>query len=318
MFIPTRDNTNAAEFAELFHEQLECRFGSPRGIVSDRDSRLTSEFWSEVCHYSLIKRRMSTAFHPQTDGQSETLNRIIEDYLRAYVNEDQSSWAKLLPTAAFAYNSSKNHSTHVSPNKFLYGHECEMHFQDTPNQKMLKTPAARDRIKQLHMLRNRLRDDLAQSIKRTIEYYDSKHVPKQFKRGELVKLSTKNLQFKNKKLQPRWIGPFRILKRIGGQAYHLVLPNQYSRLHPVFPIQLLESYNPRPDEEPLPMPPLDDQEDNQWEVEQILDEGRINGCIHYLIKWAGWPAEYNSWVPQNDVAAPDLIESFRQRKRKRS
>src|SRR2546421_8980630 len=86
-FIPTRDDLNATQFAELFHEEIELRFGSPRGIVSDRDSHLTSDFWAEVCRYSLIKRRMSMAFHPQTDGQSEVLNRILEDYLCSYTNE---------------------------------------------------------------------------------------------------------------------------------------------------------------------------------------------------------------------------------------
>jgi transposase InsO family protein len=88
-FIPTTTDISAPEFAALFHESIELQFGSPRGIVSDRDTRITSKFWAEVCTYSLIKRRMSTAFHPQTDGQTEILNRILENYLRAYTSLEQ-------------------------------------------------------------------------------------------------------------------------------------------------------------------------------------------------------------------------------------
>ena len=76
-------------------------------------------------------------------------------------------------------------------------------------------------------------------------YYNARHLPKQFKVGDLVKLSTKNLKLKYRKLSPRWIGPFRVLERIGGQAYQLTLPDKYTRLHPIFPIQLLEEYRRR-------------------------------------------------------------------------
>jgi len=77
LFIPTRNDTTAADFSELFFKHVECRFGTPRGVVSDRDSRITSGYWAEICTYQQIKRRMSTAYHPQTDGQSEALNRIV-------------------------------------------------------------------------------------------------------------------------------------------------------------------------------------------------------------------------------------------------
>lgn len=74
IFLPVQDTIDAAEMAELLHREVELRYGCPSGIVSDRDSRITSKFWAEICHYSFIKRRMSTAFHPQTDGQTEILN----------------------------------------------------------------------------------------------------------------------------------------------------------------------------------------------------------------------------------------------------
>lgn len=91
LFLPTREDSTAVDLAQLFFEHVECRFETPRGIVTDRDSRITSEFWQEICDIQIIKRRMSTAYHPQTDGQSEALNRVVEDYLRAYTSEDPTA-----------------------------------------------------------------------------------------------------------------------------------------------------------------------------------------------------------------------------------
>ena len=114
------------DFAQLFFEYVECCFRTPRSIMTNRDSRITSDFWREVCDIQIIKRRMSTAYHPQTDGQSEALNRIIEDYLRAYTAEDQTVWARLLPLAQFAYNNSRNSTTGVSPNRLLFGYDYDI------------------------------------------------------------------------------------------------------------------------------------------------------------------------------------------------
>jgi hypothetical protein len=80
-FILTTTELAAPEFAALFHDNIELKYGSPKGIVSDRDNKITSKFWAEVCTYLVIKRRLSTAFHLQTDGQTEILNRILKGYL---------------------------------------------------------------------------------------------------------------------------------------------------------------------------------------------------------------------------------------------
>jgi transposase InsO family protein len=319
LFIPTRDDTTAADFAELFFEHVECRFGSPRSIVTDRDSRITSDFWREVCEIKIIKRRLSTAYHPQTDGQSEALNRIIEDYLRAYTSEDQTVWAKLLPLAQFAYNNSRNHTTRMSPNRLLHGFDCEIRIDVADNVIERRIPAAKDRVEKLHQLRQELRVRLVEAQERMASYYNARHVSKQFKIGDLVKLSTKNLKLKCRKLSPRWIGPFRVLERIGGQAYRLALPNKYDRLHPVFPVQLLEDYRRRHDDaELMTMPDLEDPQD-EWDVEEVRDKQRIKGVIHYLVKWAGWPSEYNSYEPASHlIGAPKAVADFeRKLKRKR-
>jgi hypothetical protein len=192
-------------------------------VVSDRDSRITSQFWKEICYLAIIKRRLSTAFHPQTDGQSEALNRIVEDYLRAYCADEPTAWVNLLPLARYAYDNSMNAATKTTPNNLLYGMDCNirLHLPDAT----AKIPEASARIEKLHQLRQSLRERLAQASERMTKYYNRNHIPKQFNKGQLVKLSTKNLRLKHQKLAPRWIGPFRILERIGAQAYRLALPH---------------------------------------------------------------------------------------------
>lgn len=259
---------------------------------------------------------MSTAFHPQTDGQTEILNRVVEGYLRAFTSLEQMNWAKLLPTAAFAYNNSMNHTLRMSPFKALYGFDPEFHVDIADDVPKGEIPAAKDRIQKLHELRRDLREQFIKAQERQIKYYNERHTPKTFKRGSLVKLSTRNLRLRDKKLQPRFIGPFRITEVIGSQAYRLALPQQYSRLHDVFPIQLLEEYYPRDQQEPMPMPELEDDPD-EYEVEEIRDKRMIKGKNHYLIKWTGWPSEYNQWVPEDDMNAPKLIQDFEKTRKRR-
>ena len=262
-----------------------------------------------------MKRRLSTAFHPQTDGQTEILNKIVENYLRAFTNLEQMNWAKLLGPAAFAYNNSYNHTLKTTPFRVLYGYDPDFHVDIANNVPEGRVPAAKDRIQKLHELRGTLRDLWIQAQEKQKKYYDQRHQEMEFKRGSLVKLSTRNLKLKDKKLQPRFLGPFRITERIGSQAYRLALPEKYSRLHDVFPIQLLEPYYPRETDNPLPLPELEDNPD-EYEVEEVKDKILMKGKIHYLVKWIGWPSEYNQWVDEEDMThAQGAIQTFEKSKR---
>jgi hypothetical protein len=237
------------------------------------------------------------------------LNRIVEDYLRAYCSDEPLNWVTLLPLAQYAYNNSRNSSTGRSPNWYMHGFNCEIRINVVDNVPRGRIPAAKDRVEKLHQLRQDLREKLVQAQERMAKYYKN-HVPKQFKVGDLVKLSTKNLRLKHPKLALRWIGLFCVTERIGGQAYRPALPEQYRRLHDVFPIQLIESYKARDDGELMPMPALEDPQD-EWEVEEIKGSARIDSKRHYLVKWAGWPSEYNSWEPVDHLEnAQRLVTQF--------
>ena len=112
---PVKVTIDAPGLAEVILDVVVRHHGLPDSIVSDRGSLFTSKFWSSLCYFLGIKRRLSTAFHPQTDGQTERQNSTMEAYLRAFVNFEQNDWARLLPMAEFAYNNAKNASTGHTP-----------------------------------------------------------------------------------------------------------------------------------------------------------------------------------------------------------
>jgi len=127
-YIPTSKTLTAVQLADIFFEEVVCRYGTPKGIVSDRGSIFTSSYWSEICYQTKIKRRLSTAFHPQTDGQTERQNQTLEHYLRCYCNEEQDNWANLLPLAEFAYINTKQVTLGCSPFYVMLGYNVFIHY----------------------------------------------------------------------------------------------------------------------------------------------------------------------------------------------
>jgi transposase InsO family protein len=307
LFFAVPSTITAVELAELFHTEVELRYGPPEGIVSDRGSLFTSNFWAEVQYLSRIKLRLSTAFHPQTDGQTERMNQTLEYYLRCFIDENQANWANLLKTAQFACNNAINASTRISPNKALFGYEPNFQVRDEDVTVGGRVPEAEARVRKLEEVRSQLAEQWRKANETQSLYYNKKHQPITFARKQLVMLSTKNLRLKGekRKLAPRRVGPFKVLEKIGKQAYRLALPEKYSRIHNVFHVSLLEPWHPQKEErnsaETMPFPDLED-EDNQWELEEVRDKQTQQGEAYYLVKWKGWPSEYNQWVTEEDMA----------------
>jgi transposase InsO family protein len=111
LYIPAEKTWKAEDLADSFVERVISRFRVPEGVVSDRGLVFISRMWAEICTVIKQKIRLSTAFHPQTDGQTERQNQTLETYLRIFVNDQQDNWASLLPLAEFAYNNSKHSAT---------------------------------------------------------------------------------------------------------------------------------------------------------------------------------------------------------------
>ena len=319
LYILTIKNVTAPRLADIYLDII-TKYGSPKGIVTDRGSLFTSAFWSEICYYLKIKRKLSTAFHPQTDGATERQNQVLEQYLRCYCDMEQSNWAALLPMAEYAHNNSIQKSTGTSPFQIVYGRCPEIRFEDETTGEG-RVPAAKDRIMKIKELQAILAENYRTAVAEQQKYYNAKHKARTFTIGEMVLLSTKNLKQKrpNRKLSHKFIGPFKVLETVGPQAYRLALPTSY-RIHPVFPVTLLEPYyGNMQGRQDLMLPPelINDQE--EYEVEEVLKVQRRKGVVSYWVKWLGWDNEYNQWVDKEDMGnASGKIEDFESGRKKRS
>lgn len=316
-YIPTQKTITAPELAEIFFEKITSRFGLPDGIVTDRGSVFTSAYWSEFCFYTKVKRRLSIAFHPQTDGQTKQQNQILKHYLQVFCLDKQTNWVELLAFAEFAYNSSKQAVICTSPFFACYGFTPHIHFNVEDNAHRGEVLAAREHAERIEKMRKSMADCWQEASKLQARAYNRRHKPMSFKKGDLVMLTTKNLKQKgpSQKLSHRWIGPFCVDNAVGMQAYCLVLPASYC-IHPVFHISQLEPYQKRDcgNKDAFLLLPKIVQDEPEYEVEEVLDQRWVNGEMQYLLKWKGYLAEYNQWVPAQDMHADDMRIAFESKK----
>lgn len=236
-FLAIRENAPLEKFAKLYMDEIVSRHGIPMSIVSDRDSRFVSNFWQSLQRELGSRIHLSTAYHPQTDGQSERTIQTLEDMMRACVLEYGGSWDTYLPLIEFAYNNSYHASIGMPPYEMLYGRKCR-----TPNcwlepgEKQFAGPEivqiTADKVKVAKEALRVARD-------RQKAYADKKRIPFDFKEGDLVMLKVSPwkgvIRFgKRGKLNPRFIGPYKILKKVNEQAYQLDLPPELDGIHDTF------------------------------------------------------------------------------------
>ena len=141
-FIPYKESSTAIDLAYAFQRIVHSQHGLPHSIISDRGPTFVSNFWQSLTAQLGVKHKLSTAYHPQTDGQTERLNQTLEQYLRCYVNFEQNNWVTLLPMAQFAYNSHKNETTrlyHSKPTMALNLKHIEKLYQPRDGHKHLRS-----------------------------------------------------------------------------------------------------------------------------------------------------------------------------------
>ncbi|QRW13671.1 Retrotransposable element Tf2 protein [Ceratobasidium sp. AG-Ba] len=312
-FIPTTNEANGVDVANRFLTYVWKLHGLPRKTISDRGPQFTSQFLKQLHKRLDIKPSFSTAYHPQTDGQTERLNQVVELYLRHYVSHRQDDWVGLLPLAEFAYNNGVNVSTGKTPFFANYGFHPKFAVGDKEGQGLA---IADNHAEWLQKGYDELKAALTVSQERMKEYYDRKHrAPEEIKVGDQVWLDNQNIQSQRpaRKLAAKRIGPFKVLAKIGKQAFKLELPHTL-KIHPVFPVALLSLKRDDPYERDPPQPPpeVTPEGDIEYEVEQVQDSRRHRGKIQYYVKWLG----YNEWTwePYEHLTnAPELIADFHRR-----
>jgi hypothetical protein len=289
---PISDDTTAAAIARVYFDNVFRHKGLSRVIIFDRDPRFTSNFWRTLFRLLGTNLSFSTAFHPETDGQTERVNRVIEEALRPYVNARHTDWDLFLTPVEFAYNNSSQASTGHSPFYLNTGQHPL-----TPGS-LLKpspfdVPAA---------------DNLAVAQNRQKQYADTRRRPLILQPGDKVYLSTAHLPLPGRtqvrKLAPKYTGPFIVQQVISDIAYRLELPD-HMKLHPVFHVSQLKLYNPNDDQrftgrQVPPPPPVITDQDPTYTVDQIKDHREVrrgnSTRTQYLVTFRDQPFHEARWV----------------------
>jgi hypothetical protein len=256
-----------------------------------------------------IKTSISTAYHPQSDGQTERANQELEAYLRHFVSYRQDNWSDLLATAEFALNNQRQSATDLSPFELNYGFSPSMDVTAS----LVKTLGAENYIANLKEAQEDTKAALTLTAERMKQFYDRRvsEIPK-YTKGEKVWLNTKNLRIQQpaKKFSAEWIGPYKIIKLIGERAVRLKIPHSWS-IHDVFHVSLLKPHVPL-ERHQKPPEPVEIEGEEEHKVSKIKDS-RINRRtkkIEYLVEWKGYKGE-DFWETENNVKnSKTLIKAF--------
>jgi len=313
-FIPLRKK-DSPTVARAYLENLWKYQGFPEDVVSDRDSTFTGSFFTDLYNFLGIKRSMSTAYHPQTDGQTERINQVIESYLRSYCNYEQNDWASMLAMAEYAYNNSKHSSTKISPFYTNYGFEPRTTW---PTEIQFKNPASELYGHYMTNIHTKLKERLSEAMESMKKNYNKKRKAiEPFAKGELVMLNGRNIRAKHrcKKLEDKMFGLFKILSVGKNLRYcKLGLPDSW-KIHLVFIIDLLERYKGT-DPKKQVVEIEADRED--WVMESIIASGPSDGDSKqhvFLVKWKDFMQEENTWESYENVAEHnmELLKDFYKR-----
>uniref|UniRef100_A0A1Y1NDZ2 RNA-directed DNA polymerase n=1 Tax=Photinus pyralis TaxID=7054 RepID=A0A1Y1NDZ2_PHOPY len=330
-FTPCRTDMKAHNLAMLFVRDVWKLHGLPDSIVSDRGPLFVSEFWKAVCHRLQTNISLSTAYHPETDGQTENANSFLEQYLRQYVSFAQDDWDEWLPLAEFAARNVVNDSTGMSPFFANTGYHPRMSFGPP---RVVPKPAPKDVtdrcregnnfVAKMQEITDILRTNLLSAQASQEKFANAHRSPAPaYRVGDMVLLSTRNINSARPipKLDHKFIGPFRIERVLGSHTYQLKLPHELSSIHNSFHTNLLRPSpnDPLPGQHNPPPPPiaLDEKGEKLWAIDKILDSKRTKGKgLQYHILWRGFGREEATWEPlHNVVNAHIAIKEFEKRYR---
>jgi len=314
-FIPTTEKTSAKGLARLFRDNVWKLHGLPESIISDRGPQFAAGLMRELNGMLRIKSKLSTAFHPQTDGQTERVNQELEQYLRMFIDHRQEQWSEWLGTAEFAYNNKVHSSTRTSPFKANYRQNPRMGFE---RRKKGKYAGAKKFIEKMKKIQEEAKATLKKAQADMKKYADKKRSDiEEYKVGDLVMLSTKDLKYqmirrRTEKLTERFIGPYKIKKIILSNVVELELPSTI-KIHPVVNISRIRRYVGQVEGQKKEQPaPVIIEGEEKWEVERILNKQRVRGKDKYLVCWKGFTAESDTWEGRENLEnTKEAIEEFK-------
>ncbi|KAL5728994.1 hypothetical protein ACHQM5_002008 [Ranunculus cassubicifolius] len=302
-FVALSHPFTALTVAQAFIDQVVRLHGIPTSIVSDRDKVFISAFWKNLFRLQGTKLCISSSYHPETDGQTEVVNRTLEQYLRCFTSSKPKQWMNWLAWAEYSYNTAIHSSTKMSPFQVVYGVPPPSMVSYVPGTTKLQAVDAHLRSRE--DLLKELRQNLLTSQSRMKAQANQHRREVSFEVGDYVYLKLQpyrqsSIEFRSSmKLAPRFYGPFQILERIGPVAYRLELPVG-SKIHDVFHVSLLRkklgAISPISDNVPpvtsnaevLPQPAL-------VLDSRVIKKGTYRPKTEILVKWKGAGIEDATW-----------------------
>jgi len=274
-FIPTAEKTMAEGLAKLFRDNVWKLHGLPKSIISDRGLQFMAGLMRELNQILGIKSKMSTVFHPQTDGQTERVNQELEQYLRMFIDHRQEQWPDWLGMAEFAYNNKAHSNTKTLLFKANYGQDPRIEFEV---RKKKKYEGMEKFIAKMKKIQGEAKAALGKVQEEIRKYVDRKRgeVDK-YKVGDLVMLSTKDLKYqmigrKTEKLMERFVGPYKIKKIVSMNVVELELLSTI-KIHPVVNISRIHRYVGQVEGQRREQPtPVIIEGEEEWKVEKILNK----------------------------------------------
>ena len=322
----THRNFRATDVAEIVWREWVREYGVPKQIISDRDPRFDSDFWKALWRLMGTKLRMSTTYHPQTDGQTENMNKTVENMLRSYVNHHLDDWDEYLISVEIAVNSAVQDSSGYSPYYLTYGQHINLPLSEaaknTEKTEQTQNETANEFAKRMELHVKEAQRNLLAEQERQRKQANKHRREVSYKVGDMVMLETKNLSNYNSKLRPRYCGPFPITKVWSDVNVELDLPDVMEigrRIH-VEKLRLFTEDTTRfPTRRQINRPPaaFGKRNKKEYEVERIIDEKVENNVKRYLVLWKNWPISDASWEREASLTnAPELLAEWKNIQRK--
>ena len=337
-FIPCDTTISSKQTAHLFFEHIYKLHGIPLKIISDRGTQFLSNFWKTLFDLLRTNLARSASYKPQTNGQTERVNRVLGDFLRTYTQNGILDWEEVLPIAEFVYNNTETVSTGYTPFMLDTGQDpIDTNMYNLSNlvgsqsqQVENKFKYEQDAIDYLECWKDHelvAQAMLKDSQERMIKYFDKDKTAITFEIGEKVLLDTKHLSFydnkghktKRKKLDERSLGPYEILEIFGPlnnpTAVRLKLPS-HQTFHDVVPVSRIDKIRlstqfPEAHNEISPLPVVTDAGDDEFEVQAILKTRMLGNVREYWVRWKGFDTSHNSWEPLSSLTNCDeLLQNF--------
>jgi transposase InsO family protein len=309
--IPCRSTIDAEGIAGLYIREIFRLHGVPARIVSDRGPQFAARIMKEFLRLLGINSNLTTAYHPQANGMTERMNAEVVKYLRLFCDARQDDWARLLPMAEFVINSREVAALHNTPFEVQYGYRPNF---TVPAGRAPLFPSIDQRLE--HLREARKEAEAAMRLAKERLQRDNEIRARRlhnFEPGDKVWLDAKDIKVhqKSRKLGPKRLGPFTVVKKHGDLDYELELPPSL-KVHRVFHVDRLSPWkgNEVNGVNPPPPEPIEIDEEEEYEVDGVLDSRFYRRQLQYLVSFKGYDAGHNMWLPHFNVHAPELIEAF--------